>query len=78
LPFAYYARLSKPDQATYRASDAVPALRLTDPAALRPDVDALRAALVRDDAAEVARFFKRESSVFRQLVPEASGRPRSS
>jgi hypothetical protein len=36
LPFAYYARLSKPDQATYRASDVVPALRLTDPAVLRP------------------------------------------
>jgi hypothetical protein len=59
LPFAYYARLSKPDQATYRASDAVPALRLPDPAALRPDVDALRAALAQDEAAEVARISQR-------------------
>jgi hypothetical protein len=59
LPFAYYARLSKADQATYRASDAVPALRLPDPAALRPDVAGLREALQRDDAAAVARVSQR-------------------
>jgi len=45
VPFAYYARLSRAQQAVYRKSDAIPEIRLADPAALRPLVAALEAAL---------------------------------
>jgi hypothetical protein len=52
--FAYYARLSRRDQAVYRKSDEVASIAIPDPAAVTPAVDRLGTALVRDDAAEVA------------------------
>lgn len=54
MPFAYYDRLSRGQQAVYRSSDAVTSLPLRDPAALFPAVEALRTALLRDDARGVA------------------------
>ncbi len=54
MPFAYYERLSRRDQAVYRKSDAVAALPLPDAEALAPAVEALGAALARDDAGGVA------------------------
>ena len=55
MPFAYYARLSRREQATYRRSDAVTSIRVPGVQALRPTVEALRAALETDDGAAVAR-----------------------
>jgi hypothetical protein len=56
VPFAYYRRLSRREQAVYRRSDAMPAVPLPRGTAeeVRPAVEALRAALVRDDAPGVA------------------------
>lgn len=54
MPFAYYDRLSRRDQAVYRKSDAVPALPVRGARELAPAVEALRAALARDDASGVA------------------------
>jgi hypothetical protein len=54
MPFAYYDRLSRRQQATYRKSDAVASLPVPGAGELAPVVDALRAALGRDDAAAVA------------------------
>jgi hypothetical protein len=54
VPFAYYDRLSRPDQAIYRESDAVAAIPLEGARELAPVVEALRAALVRDDVGAVA------------------------
>jgi hypothetical protein len=54
VPFAYYERLSRREQAVYRRSDAVPALPLPGARALHPTVDALREALGRGDDAAVA------------------------
>jgi hypothetical protein len=49
VPFAYYSRLSARQQAVYRQSDAVTALRVPAPEALWPLVGELAAALARDD-----------------------------
>jgi hypothetical protein len=49
MPFSYYARLSEAEKQVYRASDRVAALRLSEPQALRPRVEALRRALVAED-----------------------------
>jgi hypothetical protein len=54
VPFAYYDDLSRRDQAVYRESDAVAAIPLRGARELAPVVEALRAALARDDAAGVA------------------------
>jgi hypothetical protein len=54
VPFAYYARLSRRDQAVYRESDAIPWLPVPGARDLAPAVEALRAALARDDARGVA------------------------
>ena len=54
MPFAYYDRLSRRQQAVYRSSDAVTSLPLREPEAIFPAVEALRAALLRDDARGVA------------------------
>jgi hypothetical protein len=54
VPFAYYDRLSRRDQAVYRRSDAVAALPLPGAGELAPAVEALGAALSRDDAGGVA------------------------
>jgi hypothetical protein len=49
MPFAYYDRLTRAQQRIYRQSDAITAFRLARPAALRPLVEALAAALTRED-----------------------------
>ncbi len=54
VPFAYYDRLSRGDQAVYRKSDAATAIPLPGARDLAPAVEALRAALARDDAPGVA------------------------
>lgn len=47
--FGYYRRLSARDRAIYRRSDAVARLPLGDPAAAKPWVAAIEAALLADD-----------------------------
>jgi hypothetical protein len=49
VPFAYYARLTRAQQAIYRKSDAVTEVRLPRPADLHPLVDDLAAALAAED-----------------------------
>ncbi len=49
MPFAYYDRLGRRDQAVYRRSDEVAGIRLPDPGALRPAAEAIAAALSRGD-----------------------------
>ena len=45
MPFSYYRNLSRADQAIYRASDRVHSIVLPDPAAIRPLVAEVEAAL---------------------------------
>jgi hypothetical protein len=54
VPFSYYGRLSAAQQAVYRRSDAVTAVRLRGPEALRPLAAELAASLDRDDRAATA------------------------
>ena len=49
MPFAYYDRLTRAQQRVYRQSDGVTALRLPQPAALRPLVEPLSTSLTRED-----------------------------
>ena len=49
MPFAFYARLSRAQQAIYRKSDERPAIRLRHPAALRPHIAALEEALASEN-----------------------------
>jgi hypothetical protein len=51
MPFSYYRRLSRRNQAIYQQSDVIHAVRLPDPAPLRAHVEALRRALAADDEA---------------------------
>lgn len=55
MPFAYYRRLSRRGQATYRKSDAVSAVEVPGVEALRPAAEALRGALDGGNGAAVAR-----------------------
>ncbi len=55
MPFAYYRRLTRRGQATYRKSDELPAIAVPGAAQLHPAVAALRQALVDDDGEAVAR-----------------------
>ncbi len=55
MPFAYYSRLSRRAQATYRKSDAISALPIPGVEILWPAVEALRQALAADDGEAVAR-----------------------
>src|SRR6266849_6973618 len=55
VPFAYYARLSRSQQAVYRKSDAIVEIRLEDPAALHPRVAALEAALRTEERVATER-----------------------
>jgi hypothetical protein len=59
MPFSYYARLSRPQQAVYRKSDEIVEIRLPQPAALHPAVAALTAALATEDRARVQRATER-------------------
>jgi hypothetical protein len=54
VPFAYYDRLTRRDQAVYRESDAITAIPLRGAREFAPAVEALKAALARDDARAVA------------------------
>jgi hypothetical protein len=52
-PFAYYARLTRAQQAVYRRSDAVTSLRLPGAEELRALIPPLAAALLAEDRAAV-------------------------
>ncbi|MFO0635114.1 MAG: hypothetical protein U0168_19895 [Nannocystaceae bacterium] len=49
MPYAYYRRLSSRDKATYRASDAITAVNVPEPAAVRAHVPAIARGLAADD-----------------------------
>ena len=49
MPFAYYARLNRAQQAIYRKSDGITEVRLPRPCDLHPLVSALQAALETED-----------------------------
>jgi len=51
MPFSYYARLSRAQQAIYRKSDEITEVRLPRPEDLRPLVDDLAAALASENRA---------------------------
>jgi hypothetical protein len=55
VPFAYYAKLSRSQQAIYRKSDSIVEVRLANPAALRPTVAALEVALKSEERAATQR-----------------------
>ena len=55
MPFAYYARLTRSQQAIYRKSDTIAEIRLEQPAALHPLVAALQDALKSEDRAATQR-----------------------
>ncbi len=59
MPFSYYARLTRSQQAVYRKSDEIAEVRLPRPAALHPAVSALTAALATEDRAQVQRATER-------------------
>jgi hypothetical protein len=65
--FAYYARLGADDRRVYRKSDAISEVPLGDPAALRPLLPPLRAALESGDVRAVQRAAGR---VLRALVAD--------
>ena len=68
MRFAYYGRLSPEDKATYRKSDAVPAIPVPDPGALAPLACAVDAALATGKRARVAAATKALSdALLRQL-----------
>jgi len=49
MPFAYYARLNRSQQAIYRRSDGIVEVRLSQPEVLHPLVSALEQALAGED-----------------------------
>jgi hypothetical protein len=51
MPFAYYARLSRSQQAVYRRSDSIAEVPLRQPEALHPLVTALEHSLMGEDRA---------------------------
>jgi len=55
MPFAYYARLTRAQQAIYRESDGVTEIRLSHASELHPLVGALDAALRTEDRAHTQR-----------------------
>jgi hypothetical protein len=55
MPFSYYARLSRSQQAVYRKSDEIPEVRLPRPDALHPMVHGLTQALASEDRVAVQR-----------------------
>jgi DinB superfamily len=59
LPFSYYSRLTRAQQAVYRRSDEITEVRLAQPAALHPAVAALGTALATEDRAQVQRATER-------------------
>ena len=71
MPFAYYARLTRSQQAIYRKSDEIVEVRLPHPTALHPAVTALGAALQTEDRERVQRASER---LIRDLI-DALGVP---
>jgi hypothetical protein len=59
MPFSYYARLTRSQQAVYRKSDEIAEVRLPQPAALHPAVTALTTALASEDRPQVQRATER-------------------
>ena len=59
MPFAYYARLSRAQQAIYRKSDEIVEVRLPRPVELHPAVEALSVALAGEERANVQRATER-------------------
>jgi hypothetical protein len=59
MPFSYYARLTRSQQAIYRKSDEIAEVRLPNPAALHPGVTALTTALATEDRGQVQRATER-------------------
>ena len=55
MPFAYYARLTRAQQAVYRKSDGIAEVRLPRPVELHPLVRAVDTALRAEDRAETQR-----------------------
>jgi DinB superfamily len=55
MPFSYYARLTRSQQAVYRKSDEIPEVRLPRPDALYPMVEGLTSALASEDRLAVQR-----------------------
>lgn len=55
MRYAYYARLSRSDRATYRKSDGIEAVELHDPARLQPFARQLERSLRLEDRAAVER-----------------------
>jgi uncharacterized damage-inducible protein DinB len=51
MPFSYYARLTRAQQAVYRQSDAITELRLPQPERFAAAVDAVESALMAEDRA---------------------------
>jgi hypothetical protein len=56
LIYPYYQKLTAKEQAVYRKSDAIHAVRLPRPAELQPLVEGLGAALAADDRAAVEGY----------------------
>ena len=52
MPFSYYNRLNTRQQVIYRESDAIESVVIPDPAALRPIVEEITAALRAEDRAK--------------------------
>jgi hypothetical protein len=71
MPFAYYARLNRAQQAVYRKSDGIAELRLPHPAGLHPLVRSLEDALRTEDRSTTQRATER---LIRGLT-EALGMP---
>jgi hypothetical protein len=59
MPFGYYARLTRAQQAIYRRSDAIAEIRLPQPAALQPLVAALEQALLTENRQATAAATER-------------------
>ena len=59
MPFSYYSRLTRAQQAVYRKSDEITEVRLPRPAALQPAVAALTTALTSEDQGQVQRATER-------------------
>jgi hypothetical protein len=72
MPFAYYTRLTRAQQAVYRKSDGIDEIRLSHPAEIHPLVGALDVALRTEDRPETQRATDR---LIRGLT-DAMGIPR--
>jgi hypothetical protein len=72
MPYAYYARLKRRDQATYRKSDAIVSIELPQPAPLVPLTQAVETALESADRAGV----RRASQALCDALLDSLGAPR--